>query len=557
MSEQNVLIAGTSRSHLEISKKMLRFHYEDCKVDLACSGNECIDKASKKSYDLFLFDFYLGDKDVLEVIRLLDVLGCRRPVLTLVDEGDEEKGELAVKQGAADFIVKSRGYLTALPFTIRDFMTKMKESETAKDLTMESSVRNMPNDHFILDKKGRILSADDRMVKITNYSADELIELSLVDLMPGEQENSFFEWMNSIADNGKSPAPFRTDILGKTGSRVRFDILLNPIRDQKENIMNYLGTVAHVEEIEVEEKAVAPGKGQFEIVNKLCEIVTTSYDEPLGEFLEKITEAACQVLRFQRSTIALLDKKKGVFIKQTMIGYGKGSAITQENIEVPKEVIDRIFGERFRVKVIYYNQDHRNISRYVNARHSERRTQRRRSPSEWHRKDLILVRLMDRNGGTFGYISLDSPLRGTLPNRSTFHNLELLSQLTSMAIENFYQFSSLERTSRRLKQVLVTSNIFKLYLSLNDLLKEVVWSIKFSLDFNLIALGLISKKTGRLEIKAVACDDKIKQHQMSELSFPLDKLANILKNSGKCWKIIFRQGRGRRHPALQKNILRS
>jgi len=109
-----------------------------------------------------------------------------------------------------------------------------------------------------------------------------------------------------------------------------------------------------------------------------------------------------------------------------------------------------------------------------------------------------------------------------------------------MAIENYYQFSELEKRSRRLKQILVTSNIFKLYLSLNDLLKEVVWSIKFSLDFNLVALGLVSKRSGNLEIKAVACDDKNKRNQLHGLAFPLDPLAKLFRaeyNNGKSFLV--------------------
>ena len=62
----------------------------------------------------------------------------------------------------------------------------------------------------------------------------------------------------------------------------------------------------------------------------------------------------------------------------------------------------------------------------------------------------------------------------------------------------------------------MTGNIFKLNLSGSEIMKDSVWSIKFSLDFNLVSIGMINVETNQMEIKAVACDDRIKTIQMKE-----------------------------------------
>jgi hypothetical protein len=80
-----------------------------------------------------------------------------------------------------------------------------------------------------------------------------------------------------------------------------------------------------------------------------------------------------------------------------------------------------------------------------------------------------------------------------------------------------------------MERLLVTSNIFKLNLNLRELFNEIVWAIKFSTDFNLVALGLISRKTGNLELKAVACDDKIKANRLLELQFPTGLLMEVFR----------------------------
>ena len=268
---------------------------------------------------------------------------------------------------------------------------------------------------------------------------------------------------------------------------------------------------------------------QLLMFDELVTIISDCYNKPLSVLLDRLAKLVCQVFRFKRSTVALLDRRRQVFVKHAMVGYRSTISDEPRSMEVPTEVIDRIFAKRFKIKVLYYNKELRDSRNTGGPLMSERRTQERRSKNEWHRRDLILLNLLDSEHHTFGYISLDDPIEGHIPNRDTFFNLEIFGRLASMAIENYGRFSSLERRTRRLKQVLVTSNIFKLYLSLSELLKEVVWSVKFSLDFNMVALALISKKTSLLEMKAVACEDKIKMLQIRELAFDLNQISGLLK----------------------------
>ncbi|MFQ5648429.1 MAG: response regulator [bacterium] len=532
MTDLAVLIAGTSSSYLEISRKMLKFHYEQCDVDFAHSGKECIDKATSKEYELILFDYELGDQTGLEIIDELNERGVKSPLIMLIEEGDEIKAVQAIEKGAADYILKVRGYLTALPFTIRSILAEKNialETESKNCFESAPEVISRTEGYFILDRKGRILSANLDIQKLTNFSEDELLELTIADLLPKDQEKSFFDWLNSVAANGHSGKALRTEIFNKEGERIALEIIFTAIKDEFQNVLSYRGRIAK-KNGEISSRISSTLMiDQLEMVNQISQIVTTGYDEPLSIFLERIAESVCQIFRFRRSTLALLDKRKNFFIKQAMVGYSSFPVTDDRSIEVPQEVITRVFFDRFRVRVLYYNQDHRDTAHYLNSKYPERRRQKRRPPSQWHDRDLVLVNLMNRDGTTFGYISLDRPVPDHFPARDTFHNLELYGQLVSFAIENYYQFSTLEQRSRRMKQILVTSNIFKLHLSLNELLKEVVWSIRFSLNFNLVALGLISKRSGHLEMKAIACEDKVKRAQLAELNFPLKPLSQLMR----------------------------
>ncbi|MFQ5706788.1 MAG: response regulator [bacterium] len=527
-----ILIADKSQSYLEISKKMLKFHYENCEVEFAISGKECTDKVCRSNYDLILIDQDLGDANGLEVIETLKAKGVKSPLILLVEEGDEEIALQSIEKGASDYIIKVRGYLTALPFTVRNILERKKLTKAKLKKSTRVGVTeqaDLKKGFFILDRRLRFLSANNRIEELTGYSEDELMELSIVDLFSKEKEIHFYEWMDAVNENNKEAAPFQIEIFNKTGDKIPLELELATVKDANQEVVSYRGKAEVVEGTHLSQQKAGEKIDQLNLIVEVSHAINDCIHESLNVLLERMAEIACLKFRFKRSTVALLDRRKKAFIKQAMVGYASLPVVDNRIIEVPYEVIDRIFADRFRVKVLYYNQDHRDTASYLNSSLPERRTQKRRPPNQWHKRDLILVNLMNRQNQTFGYISMDDPNVDQMPTRDTFHNLEIFGQLVSFAIENFYRFSALEKRSRRLKQLLVTSNIFKLYLSLNELLKEVVWSVRFSLDFNLVALGLISKRSGNLEIKAVACEDKIKMLQIGEITFPLNPFSQILK----------------------------
>lgn len=546
MAHISVLIAGTSNSYLEISKKMLKFHYENCEIDFAYTGQECVDKAFAKEYNLVLFDYEFADLDGLEIVDALLKKKVTSPLVMLIEEGEEKKAVQAIEQGATDYILKVRGYLTALPFTVRNLLEKknpkkLKKVETPKAISTKSKKPILQSvQYFILDDKYNIISANSKIQKLTKMSEGELVELNFYDLLSKENQKPFFDNVNRFSKSGKSKTKIQTAILDKHGEVVHVQVFLTAIKDDVKKVISYKGELREIQPESHMSAQVNDNVNTLEMVQKITAIISSGYELQLPAFVERITEAVCQMTKFERGTFALLDKRRNVFIKQAMVGYGSFPEMNGASIQVSNEVIERVFAGNFKVKVIYYNQVHRNTASFLNSKYPERRSQKRRPHSQWHPRDLILVNLTNEHG-TFGYISLDRPVGDFVPNRNTFENLEVLGQLISFAIENFYHFSTIEKRSRRLKQVLVMNNIFKLHLGLNELLREVVWSIKFSLDFNLIALGLISKRTGKLGLKAVACEDKVKAKLLSAMNFPVEGISKTLKSNrriGKSYLIL-------------------
>lgn len=566
----NIVVAHPKSSFVEATTEMLQGHDSNYKIVGAHTLAELVEKISLDSYDVALIDGDLGQRNSDAFLRILGAVKDESYTIVTLRENDQEFIKSVKKIGVHNTLLKSSGYLLTLTSAIKkatresstssssfqhvtttDSNGQRSEFPSVRSESNLSQMRSQSEDegYFVCDRRGRFLSVNTVLEQVTRYSLQELLQLSIVDLIPENEDGNF---LRKVFDTALQEVQntLSVQLVDKYGERHLCKIQLRVLRDDSQNgtIIGFRGTVRMAEQ---EPQMLQKYRvDQTKMVSELINLVHVSYSEPLNVYLRRIVEVICQVFKFKRSTLALLDRRKQAFIKHAMVGYteDEGQSIEQRALEVPREVIDRIFADRFRIKVIYFNQDRREVPHEDNPGVPERRTQRRRPLNEWHKRDLVLLNLKDFKGNTFGYISLDDPQEGIIPTRSTFFNLELFSRLVSMSIENYYRFSTLAKKNRRLKQILANSNIFKLHLSLTELLNEIVWSARYTLDFNLVSLVLISKKTQLLETKAVACDDKIKQVQIRELTYDIHEFSELLKDdyqTGKSYLI------NREEPVLQ------
>lgn len=551
MDNVHLLLADKNLSYLEIARKMLKFHDEVYQVDVATSGEECLEKLHENQYDLLLLDYDIDEKKGLEILSRIIGSDMDVPVVILVDEGREDIAFKALEKGAYDYIMKVRGYLTALPFTVGKVLEKRKmriattttideepipESEPSfsmaeEDIAEEKITQDdRTTDHeayYILDRKGRFISTNRMLEELLNYSEEELLELSLADLIPPEREGLYYQWLAAV-DMGSRRQTFKTEIVGKHGDRQPAEIMITPMRDRNNEIISYKGRI----KFNVPDNgSLFPTNGHFDqhrMINEMVKLIHDSYDISFNHLLERVSQIVCQLFQFKRATLALLDRRRQMFIKQIMIGYTNGKADEQRILEVPQEVIDKVFTNQSKVKVIYHNHEPDNYHS-LQPMISERRAQPHRTDNRWHPQDIIIFNLTDRHSRTFGYISLDNPISQVIPSRDIFYNMEIFTKLASLVIENYYRFASLEKRNRRLKQLLVTSDLFRLHLSISEMMKEIVWAIKFSMNFNLVLLGIINRNSEELQIKSVACDDRIKTIQLKEFTIPVKQLQTLFK----------------------------
>ena len=140
--------------------KGLRFSLEqdDMEVDTAYDGEEAINKAREKEYDIILLDIMLPKYTGLEVCQMIREFSDV-PIIMLTAKGEDMDKILGLEYGADDYITK--------PFNILEVKARIKAilRRNSKNDVSKTAKEN------VIEKKGLRLELDSRRVFIDGKEA--------------------------------------------------------------------------------------------------------------------------------------------------------------------------------------------------------------------------------------------------------------------------------------------------------------------------------------------------------------------------------------------------
>ena len=166
--------------------------------------------------------------------------------------------------------------------------------------------------------------------------------------------------------------------------------------------------------------------------------VTTSlmYMDALEAVLQRVTDSV-DSFGFKRATISLLDTNRGEFVLSAITGYPEW---VQKGMVFEADFILEGFDEEFRVsKAAHYLPFERQkfgVDRFYFLAHPEKADLPRASPDAWHERDMLMFALRDRSDHLVGYMVVDEPFDGRVPEKGQLEVLEILAGMASIAIVN-------------------------------------------------------------------------------------------------------------------------
>ena len=104
-----LLIVDDAPDHAEMVVEFVRLNdgWRDAAIDAVTSYEEAIAALERTSFDLAFFDYWLGERTGLMLLRELRTRGVTIPVVILTSRGAEEIAVEAMKAGAADYLSKT------------------------------------------------------------------------------------------------------------------------------------------------------------------------------------------------------------------------------------------------------------------------------------------------------------------------------------------------------------------------------------------------------------------------------------------------------------------
>ena len=108
-----VLLVEDNRDQAELIRRALARQNPHLDVTVVSDGTACLAAVSRGRYSIVLLDYSLPGMNGLEVLERLRPSGV--PVVMVTGQGDERVAVEAMKAGAVDYVIKTSGYLAALP----------------------------------------------------------------------------------------------------------------------------------------------------------------------------------------------------------------------------------------------------------------------------------------------------------------------------------------------------------------------------------------------------------------------------------------------------------
>ena len=138
--------------------KGIRFNLEQdgMEVDCAYDGEEAVEKAKEKHYDIILLDLMLPKMDGLEVCQQIREFS-NVPIVMLTAKGEDMDKILGLEYGADDYITK--------PFNILEVKARIKAiMRRASKSSAENDVKEVAYDKLVVNMTKYELKVDGRVV---------------------------------------------------------------------------------------------------------------------------------------------------------------------------------------------------------------------------------------------------------------------------------------------------------------------------------------------------------------------------------------------------------
>ncbi len=240
-------------------------------IDWACCVDEAFKKLSAKKYDVVVSDYEMPQKDGFQFLSELRKHNNSIPFILFTGKGREEVAIKALNLGVEGYFNKQGSPETVYGELCYGIIQTVDHKRDEEDLrknenTLKNSeeqyrayTENSPVAFFVVNPEGKYIQVNDAATKLLLYSKNELLKMSIVDIM-FEKDISFqIKQFTTLKETGESR--FETALKRKNGEPAY--VILNATRLPDGNIMAFCENIT--ERVKVE-KALRGSEEKFRLL---------------------------------------------------------------------------------------------------------------------------------------------------------------------------------------------------------------------------------------------------------------------------------------------------
>jgi PAS domain S-box-containing protein len=177
-----------------------------------------LDIIRKNTHDIYFFDYLLGARTGIDLIRESIAAGIDAPIIILTGLGNQEADLQAMQLGAADYLVKGDIDVEKIDRCIRyciehhRMVKRLKQSE----MKFRSIFENSHDVIYLTDLSGKILDVNKAATQLFGYTREELLDMNASSLYFNKEDRERF-----------------AQELSEKGSCKNFEVVLRDIEGNK------------------------------------------------------------------------------------------------------------------------------------------------------------------------------------------------------------------------------------------------------------------------------------------------------------------------------------
>ncbi len=209
----SVLVIEDSQADTELNIRLLKkagYDVSFTRVETEVQMNEAL---AKGQWDLILSDYMMPSFDVSRALEVYHAHDSQIPFIVISGAIGEEKAVQLIKSGVHDYLLKDNmaRFIHVIERELREAANRKELISISHALAISeakyrSYIDHAPDGVFVTDENGKYLEVNEAASRITGYTREELLSMSISDLLTEESMKEGLAQFGMLSENGTSRA---------------------------------------------------------------------------------------------------------------------------------------------------------------------------------------------------------------------------------------------------------------------------------------------------------------------------------------------------------------